>query len=317
MRADPAALHALLLGPDDVEEAPLKPTEVFGRSAPLRAEIGFGGGESLRWMAEQLPDHNFLGFELPPDCIVRAAHSIHKAGCENVRLVQGDARFLLDLLVPPGALERLLMQFPMPWPKKKHAKHRVSSPAFAGSLARALQPGGRFELVTDQEWYAEEAHAVFEAHAAFGPAELIRDPDRAFRTRYESKWLKEGRTIHRMRAERLSNVTVPEALLSAVPMENVHLVTLPTAAEAQALVGSLPSDGDLQAEVKRVWAGENGWLVQVLAADSGFAQLFHLRIRSREDGAPLLQVGHCPRPYWTPAVRHALRQVGAALTATP
>ena len=84
-------------------------------------------------------------------------------------------------------------------------------------------------------------------------------------------------------------------------MEHLHLPELPSAETVDALVGTLPSDGELQVEVKRVWTGPDGWLLQVLAADGGFAQLFHLRVRARAEGDPLLQVGHCPRPYWTPA----------------
>ena len=313
MRADAEALGRYVLQPAE-GALPLTPEAVYGRSAPLCVEIGFGGGEALAWQATARPHRDHLGIELPADCLVRAAATLHKAGVSNARLVRGDARFLLDLLLAPGSVERVLMQFPMPWPKQRHAKHRVTSPAFADALARVLAPGARFELVTDQGWYAEEAEAVFRAHAAFDALEAAQNPPRAFRTRYERRWLADGRTIHRLRVVRAAT-PAPDAVLTSIAMENLRLDALPDAAAVLALQDSRYQDGELQAEVKRIWRAEGGWLLQVASADAGFAQLFHLTIRQRTDGSSLLQVGRCPRPYWTPAVRHALRAVGERLGA--
>ena len=313
MRADPSALDRYVLRPED-GPLPLDRTALFGRDAPLCVEIGFGGGEALAWQARERPQRDHLGIELPADCLVRAARALAGAGVGNARLVRGDARFLLDLLLPERSADRVLMQFPMPWPKERHAKHRVTSPTFADALARVLTADGRFELVTDQGWYADEAEEVLRAHAGFGKPERVCDPQRPFRTRYERRWLAEGRTIHRLRVTP-SAAARPSARLGTVAMENLRLESLPADSAVVALEDRSWRDGDLQAEVKRVWQGRDGWLLQVASADGGFAQLFHLRVRGRADGSALLQVGRYPRPYWTPAVRHALHAVGEALGA--
>ena len=317
MRADPQALQRCLLQSGG-DALPLDPKCVYGRRAPLCVEIGFGSGEALAWLAGRHPERDYLGFELPPESIVRACRALEHSGVSNVRVVRGDARYLLGLLLPPRSVSRALMQFPMPWPKERHAKHRVASPQFADALARVLAPGGRFELVTDQDWYAQDAARAFREHPAFAEPTAESDPNRPFRTRYERKWLEEGRMIYRVVAPLAADPPDPPAAQPVpVTMENLRLENPPADAAVRALDGYTSRDGDLLVEVKRTWRGEAGWLLQVLAADGAFSQLFHLQLRLREDGATLLEVGLCPRPYWTAGVRHAVRAVGARLRGIP
>ena len=68
------------------------------------------------------------------------------------------------------------------------------------------------------------------------------------------------------------------------------------------------------AEVKEVLQAGDGWLVRIIASDASFSQLFHLRIRDKADGRCLLKVDEVPRPYYTEAVRFALRSVAACLS---
>jgi tRNA (guanine-N7-)-methyltransferase len=277
-------LAATLLRPAlDGADFPLALERVYGRAAPLAIEIGFGGGEALAWWAQQRPAWNFLGFEQPPECVTRAARAVTAAAvADRVRLVRGDARHLLRELVPPGAAQRVLMQFPMPWPKQRHAKHRLTDAEFRDGLASALAPGGRFELVTDQETFAREMAESFAPDEAFAAEAPLADPPRAFRTRYERRWLAEGRTIWRFRA------------------------ALRTRRSADPVRGMV-------CEFKDAYAAEDGWLIELLAADGGFSQIFLARIRARADGGALLRVDECARPYPTPAVVEALRWLSREL----
>ncbi len=311
MKLSPPALGRYLLDPRQ-GDPPLDPEELFSREAPLQVEVGFGGGEYLAWWSGREPEADFIGIELPPDCLWRAAGRLEEEGRSNVRLVQGDARYLLHALFRPQSLRRVLMQFPMPWPKERHAKHRVSSPAFAATLASVLEVGGRFELVTDQDWYAAECREHFAAHPAFAVIADETDPDRPFRTRYESKWLEEGRTIYRLELE-LLEARPAESPLAIRPMEHLRLPSVPADETVRALPGRTWKEDGLVAEVKAVFRGEEGWLLRAVAADEAFSQMFHLRLRPREDGACLVQVDGLPRPYYTAAVRLAQRGVATVL----
>lgn len=312
MKPSPTALQRYLRDPR-LEQLPLAPDALFAREAPLKVEIGFGGGEYLSWWSGQEPDSNFFGIELPPDCIFRAAILLEQENRDHVQLVQGDARFLLDALFAPGSVDHVLMQFPMPWPKDRHAKHRVSSPGFATTLASVLKPHGYFELVTDQDWYATECHGYFQEHPAFEVRTLEEDPQRPFRTRYEQKWLEEGRHIHRLVVQ-LMHPQPSASRLEIQPMDHLHLPQAPDAAALQAMVGKSWKDGDRSGEVKALFSADNGWLLRAVASDEAFAQMFHLRIRKSDDERWLVQVDGLPRPYYTAAVRFLQHQVAATLT---
>lgn len=279
----------------------------------MKVEIGFGGGEYLSWWAGQEPESHFMGIELPPDCLFRAAILLQNEQREHVRLVQGDARYLLHALFAPGSIDHVLMQFPMPWPKDKHAKHRVSSPNFVATLASVLKPQGIFELVTDQEWYAEESHRHFQAHEAFAVQTMEQNPERPFRTRYEQKWLEEGRHIYRLVVQLLHPEPTPSRL-AIQPMEHIRLPQAPDSNAIKALVGQTWKEGDCAAEIKTLFVADNGWLLRVVASDEAFAQMFHLRIRKSDEGRWLVQVDGLPRPYYTEAVRLLQHKVAASLT---
>lgn len=307
MKPCPVSLDRYLLRPEELQ-LPLDAHAIFEREAPLAVEVGFGGGEYLGWWAQQHPEWNFIGIELPPDCIFRAARLLHDADVPNVKLIRGDARYLLRELFPPASLDHVLMQFPMPWPKDKHAKHRVYSPAFAATLADVLKPGAPFELVTDQDWYGRETAEVFSARLDFQASALEVDPERPFRTRYERKWLEEGRSIYRFLARLEQPASAPRILFPEA-MECHAIDPIPDAEAVRALLGRRFKEGESVAEVKEVMQTADGWLLRILSSDASFSQLFHVRIRNKEDGRCLLKIDEVPRPYYTEAVRFGLRSI--------
>ena len=80
--------------------------------------------------------------------------------------------------------------FPDPWPKQKHRKNRLINAEFAGSMARAMTPGGFIFLRTDDEDYFNQMQEVFTAQPRFQesetPVELARvvtDFERGFQAR--------------------------------------------------------------------------------------------------------------------------------------
>lgn len=311
MKPSPSALGDYLLHPQD-GNLPLKAEEIFGRQAPLAVEVGFGGGEYLDWWASKQPDWDFVGIELPLDCIFRAANRFEDSKRSNVRLVQGDARYLLRELFAAGSLRHVLMQFPMPWPKDKHAKHRVSSPGFAATLADVLQPGCSFELVTDQEWYAQETETHLSANPAFDVIPVETNPERPFRTRYEGKWLEEGRQIFRLLVTLKTPAQAPRTL-KIEQMETLHVKKVPTAGAVEALVGQRFEHGFGVGQVKEVFRSHDGWMLRILAADEAFSQLFHARIVVKNSDRCLLRIDEVPRPYYTATVRHTLGSIARVL----
>jgi tRNA (guanine-N7-)-methyltransferase len=123
-------------------------------------EIGFGGGEHLVGQAARRPDVLLLGAEPFVNGLGSALRHIEAAEIANVRLYAGDARELVAAL-PSGALTRVFVLFPDPWPKARHQKRRLIQPDFVDDLVRVLAPAGRLRFATDWADYADQCLSIF------------------------------------------------------------------------------------------------------------------------------------------------------------
>ncbi|HWO99624.1 MAG TPA: tRNA (guanosine(46)-N7)-methyltransferase TrmB [Methylococcus sp.] len=136
------------------------PLAVFGRRVPLTLEIGFGDGEGLVEMASASPNEDFLGVEVHTPGVGHLLLQLEKRGLGNVRVYCADAVEVLERCIPDASLERILVLFPDPWPKKRHHKRRLVTPEFACLAAAKLTAEGLLHAATDWEDYA---HWMLEA----------------------------------------------------------------------------------------------------------------------------------------------------------
>jgi tRNA (guanine-N7-)-methyltransferase len=103
--------------------------------------------------------------------------------------------------LPIGALGRVYLLYPDPWPKARHHKRRFVNAATLAPLALRMAPGAELRLATDIPDYAEHAVAGAAETGLFEPL-VASDPDwkhpwSGWRsTRYEAKALREGRQPH-------------------------------------------------------------------------------------------------------------------------
>ncbi|MGE4248847.1 MAG: tRNA (guanosine(46)-N7)-methyltransferase TrmB [Parvibaculaceae bacterium] len=172
--------------------------ERFDPRKPMRLEIGFGGGEHLAHQAELHGDIAFIGAEPFVNGVAKLLALIEKKALRNIAVHAGDARELFAML-PDGALDRIYLLYPDPWPKTRHHRRRLVSQENLRHFRRLLQPGGLFHFASDIDHYVQ--WTLFETRQAGGftwLAEAASDWRRPFpdwtRTRYEAKAIREGRT---------------------------------------------------------------------------------------------------------------------------
>ena len=142
---------------------PLDAAAVFGRSAPLVVEIGFGMGQATAQIAAQRPDTDFIGIEVHAPGVGALLQRIDEASLRNLRLVQHDAVDVLGQSIAPASLAGVHVFFPDPWHKKKHHKRRLIQPDLVALIASRLAPGGRLHCATDWQPYAEHMLGVLSA----------------------------------------------------------------------------------------------------------------------------------------------------------
>lgn len=128
----------------------------------LAAEIGCGKGNFVLGMAEKHPERYFVAFEKVPDVIVTAMEKVKAAGIQNVIFVLDDAERLTDIFAP-GELEEIYLNFSDPWPKKKHAKRRLTYRAFLERYKLILKDGGKICFKTDNRPLFDFSLEEFEA----------------------------------------------------------------------------------------------------------------------------------------------------------
>jgi len=149
------------------DDRPLDFPSVFGRNAPTLLEIGFGNGDALLEVARRHPEWNFIGIEVHRPGVGHLLKHAGEQDVRNLRVSSRDAVEVLEQQIPDESLERAMLYFPDPWPKKRHHKRRIVQPAFVRLIARKLAPGGEFHLATDWENYAEHMRDVLESTSEF------------------------------------------------------------------------------------------------------------------------------------------------------
>ncbi|MCW5746595.1 MAG: tRNA (guanine(46)-N(7))-methyltransferase TrmB [Alphaproteobacteria bacterium] len=175
--------------------SPLDLAALFGRPMPggYWLEVGFGSGEHLVWQAEHHREVGLIGCEPYVNGMAKCLAQIARAGLDNVRLFDDDARFVMAAL-PPGSLDRAFVLFPDPWPKARHQKRRFVCRDTLDRLAILLRPGAELRLATDDPvhlpWMVEQAcrHPAF-VWLAEAPADWRQRPADWPPTRYEQKML--------------------------------------------------------------------------------------------------------------------------------
>ena len=177
--------------PVDESLFPLDRSVVFGRQAPVDVEIGFGTGEYLTRLAREAPDKDFLGFEQCANRIIKTLRKVHDAKLNNVRLMRMDAVWGFRYLFPQRSISLVHCLFPCPWPKKRHAKHRLFTPEVLRLINSRLIDGAVLYIVTDHKpyaaWIADNVPgAGFDIGAAVIPAQ--------FGTKFERKWSDAGQS---------------------------------------------------------------------------------------------------------------------------
>ena len=177
----------------------LDPAAVFGRTAPLVLEIGFGMGETTARIAAQRPDIDFLGVEVFVAGIGALARRIDEAGLANVRIIEHDAVEVVRDMIAPASLHGVHIYFPDPWPKARHHKRRLVAQPFIGALAQRLRPGGVLHCATDWENYAEQMLAVLSAESALHNLHAGYAPDA------RNPWCERPQTKFHARGERLGH----------------------------------------------------------------------------------------------------------------
>ena len=129
------------------------PEQLFERpKQPVHLDIGCARGRCLLGLAEQQPSWNHLGVEIRRPLVQSADRDALASEHGNVRVLFCNANISLEgwlKALPNDLLQRVSIQFPDPWFKRRHRKRRVLQPPLLLAIAAALEPGRELFLQSD------------------------------------------------------------------------------------------------------------------------------------------------------------------------
>jgi tRNA (guanine-N7-)-methyltransferase len=175
--------------------------EVFPGCPEIEIEIGFGRGQFLLQRRETAPAAGLLGIEIRAKHAYLVADKCKALKLPNVRILGGDARIVLPQLRPAGCVARVVMCFPDPWWKARHAERRLMDEPLLNAIAQLLKPGGELFVQTDVEERAQQFLDAISGCSAFERATesgYIEENPYGARSNRESRAIEDGLPIYRL-----------------------------------------------------------------------------------------------------------------------
>lgn len=185
----------------DYEQFTLPPlSELFGDAHPVYVEYCSGNGD---WVAEQArnePAKNWIAVEKRFDRARKIWAKLKKHSLNNLLVVCGEAFTFTHHYLPSQVIEGVFIHFPDPWPKGRHAKHRLLQDHFLDELARVLAKGKEVTFVSDDFPYLNETMGIFQGHPCFEPSlpspHFKTETDSYGGSWFENLWREKGKQIH-------------------------------------------------------------------------------------------------------------------------
>jgi tRNA (guanine-N7-)-methyltransferase len=166
-------------------------------------EIGPGVGWHPITYAKSNPSRRLIAIEHSQARFESFARRHASHGLANLFPVHANAVHWITHHVPAGKIERIFILFPNPYPKQGQRNKRWHAMPFREQLVRALVPGGKLLLATNEKFYAEEAAEMLshtEGLSLVDKMTYSRDHERGQtpRTHFEKKYLQRGETCYEL-----------------------------------------------------------------------------------------------------------------------
>ncbi len=157
----------------------------------LFVELGTGKGDFISQLAEINPDIYFVGLEMEATVVYAAARKIREKGLKNVRLIVFDINDI-DKIFAENEIDRIYINFCDPWPKKRHAKRRLTHNRFLEKYRYLLKSNGEIQFKTDNRGLFDFSLEQFEI-ANLKVSEItydlhLNEPVDNIQTEYEKKF---------------------------------------------------------------------------------------------------------------------------------
>ena len=165
----------------------------------LWVEVGCGKGKFTAETAQANPDVLLIAVERCREAMVVAMEKAKSLGLTNVFYIDMDVAAIEDIFAA-GEIDRLFINFPDPWPRKKNAKRRLTHRSFLDKYCRVVRENGEIHFKTDNAplfEYSVEEFAACGLEVKNLTRDLHKDGVVGIMTGYEEKFHALGTPINR------------------------------------------------------------------------------------------------------------------------
>lgn len=159
-----------------------------------------GNGQWIGERAKQNRQYNWIAVEKKFERARQIWLKIHRENLSNLTVVCGEGMIFTRYYAPLAT--EIYVNFPDPWPKLRHSKHRLVRAKFLQELLRIIQPGGKTTCVTDDANYAKEMAKEFAKCPDWRFLFNVNEWPDYGRSFFNDLWMNRGRKMHYLSYER-------------------------------------------------------------------------------------------------------------------
>ena len=133
---------------------------------PVELEVGCADAQFLFERAAQDPARHYVGLEIREDLVKLVNRRAGALGAP-VHAVFCQAQLHMTEIFAPESVDRVYINFPDPWFKRRHHDRRMVDAALAAGIATVARPGAEVFVQSDVWDIALDAMATFERDERF------------------------------------------------------------------------------------------------------------------------------------------------------
>ena len=184
-----------------INHPPVDLEQIFKNSNEISLEIGFGEGDFLIELAKYGSNINFVGLEIKKSRFIKAIRQAYKLKLKNIRFIHLDASINLLQIFQKNCFSKVYINFPDPWPKERHKKHRIINKEFLNQIFQITKKDCYIEIASDHKEYidliTEEFNDtgtyILKSRLAYSPGHTT--PPKTI-TKFERQFINERREIY-------------------------------------------------------------------------------------------------------------------------
>ncbi|NPB07225.1 MAG: tRNA (guanosine(46)-N7)-methyltransferase TrmB [Aquificae bacterium] len=242
-------------------------------------EVGFGRGDFIVKLAKEHPEKTLIGFEISHLSVEKLLKRVKREGLKNVLCSRIDAYWGFYLLFRDGSVERVFMNYPDPWFKKRHHRRRLTTPERLYVFAKKLKTGGEIKIRSDEKAFLDFTLESAEQLGCFA-YELERLSVSEPLTKYEQKWLSMGRELYQLTLKKVKEPPFVEHP-QIKEVEQLFPVKVKKGPVEQLENRTEKLADKVYLKTFKLWRGKEGYLLEALLSEEGYLQKFLISIRDK------------------------------------